>query len=263
MPSQNTEGISPRSKAEADGSDAWRGLRSSARGALETRDYSRASAEVRLGTGGVNVSEAIASREELAQVWIPGVELFPRRVFQQKERGYFAELTRLTEGRLGEIGLVPRQWASAQMHRGSAKGFHIHPPHIPAGTTPSDWFGDLYGTDSAGYDRRPYDREQWDVMFILTSICEMLLVDEREGLPRRVMRFTIHGDSLPGPDNAAVVIPPGVAHALRNIGAAELIMVYGTSTTFNPDWEGRIESGVEASCLPPDWSCYVDQPDGL
>lgn len=103
-------------------------------------------------------------------------------------------------------------------------------------------------------------REQWDVMFFLTGICEMILTDEREGMPRRVMRFTIAGDSRPGADNAAVVIPPGVAHALRNIGNEDLIMVYGTTTTFNPDWEGRLESAVEQSLLPNDWQSFLSNP---
>ena len=86
----------------------------------------------------------------------------------------------------------------------------------------------------------------------------MILVDEREGLTRRIMRFTISGDSKPGNDNAAVVIPPGVGHALRSIGNEDLIMVYGTSTTFNPDWEGRIGSAIENAPLPPDWADYLD-----
>ena len=73
-----------------------------------------------------------------------------------------------------------------------------------------------------------------------------------------MMRFTIAGDSKPGADNAAVVIPPGVAHALRSIGNEDLIMVYGTSTTFNPDWEGRIASDIANCPLPADWSAYLD-----
>jgi hypothetical protein len=56
----------------------------------------------------------------------------------------------------------------------------------------------------------------------------------------------------------AVVIPPGVGHALRSIGNEDLIMVYGTSTTFNPDWEGRIESAVENAPLPQDWADYLE-----
>lgn len=237
--------------------ETWQGLRAEAGTSLETRDYSVGDLAERLDSCGVNASEVMAGRVNLGAAWIPGVEIFPRRVFQQKGRGYFAELTRTNEGVLDKIGLVPRQWASALMHRDSAKGFHIHPPYIPVGTIPEAWFRRLYIEAPEDYSLRPYDKEQWDVMFFLTGICEMLLVDERAGMPRRIMRFTIPGDSRPGPDNAAVVIPSGVAHALRNIGNEDLIMVYGTSTTFNPAWEGRIESGVEKAPLPSDWEWYL------
>jgi dTDP-4-dehydrorhamnose 3,5-epimerase-like enzyme len=237
----------------------WQGLRVEARESLDTRDYSVGDLAARLSGTGVNASEAMSGRAALADAWIPGVEIFPRRVFQQKGRGYFAELTRVSEGVLDRIGLAPRQWASALMHRESAKGFHIHPPHIPEETTPDEWFRKLYFESPEDYSLRPYDREQWDVMFFLTGICEMLLVDERVGMPRRIMRFTIPGDSRPGPDNAAVVIPSGVAHALRNVGNEDLIMVYGTSTVFNPAWEGRIESGVEKAPLPEDWERYLER----
>lgn len=237
--------------------NTWRGLRPEAQESLDTRDYSQGDLSRRLSGTGVNASEAIASQQHLAEVWIPGVEIFPRRVFQQKGRGYFSELTRLSEGVLDRIGLIPRQWASALMHRESAKGFHIHPPHIPEGEDPEEWFQKLYVKAQDTYTMRPYDQEQWDVMFFLTGICEMVLVDERAGMRRRTMRFTIPGDSRPGPDNAGVVIPSGVAHALRNIGNEDLIMVYGTSTVFNPTWEGRIESGVEQAPLPADWLRYI------
>lgn len=236
----------------------WKGLRADARERLETRDYSKEPLARRLATSGLDVAEAIQGRDELADVWIPGVEIFPRRVFQQKGRGYFAELTRLSEGVLERIGLAPRQWASALMHRDSAKGFHIHPPYVPDGHAADQWFRNLFIEKPDEFSLRPYDREQWDVMFFLTGICEMILVDEREGLTRRIMRFTICGDSKPGHNNAAVVIPPGVGHALRSIGNEDLIMVYGTSTTFNPDWEGRIESGIENAPLPADWSAYLE-----
>lgn len=235
----------------------WKGVKASARILLETRDYSNEALARRLVTTGVGSGEAIHGRDELEPVWIPGVEIFPRRVFQQKGRGYFAELARLNEGVLDRIGLAPKQWAAALMHRDSAKGFHIHPPHIPEGVAPEQWFRDLFIDAPGDFARRPYDREQWDVMFFLTGISEMLLVDERAGLTRRVMRFTITGDSRPGPDNAAVVIPPGVGHALRSLGNEDLTMVYGTSTSFNPDWEGRIASDVEIAPLPWDWVSYM------
>jgi dTDP-4-dehydrorhamnose 3,5-epimerase-like enzyme len=240
----------------------WKGLKSAARTRLETRDYGKAPIAQRLGSTGVGAGEAIESRTELSEVWIPGVEIFARRVFQQKGRGYFGELVRVNEGTLGRIGLRPTQWASALMHRDSAKGFHIHPPHVPDGAEADDWFRKLYIDAPEDYSCRLYDREQWDVMFFLTGICEMILVDERDGLTRNIMRFTIAGDSRPGADNAAVVIPPGVGHALRSIGNEDLIMVYGTSTTFNPDWEGRIESAVENAPLPPDWADYLERGRG-
>lgn len=229
-----------------------------AREQLETRVYHPVGGlGEQLGGCGVAASAVLEGRAELGEAWIPGVEIFPRRVYQQKGRGYFAELSRLNEGVLERIGLRPQQWASALMHRDSAKGFHLHPPFVPPGEDPARWFASLYLDAAEDFGRRPYEREQWDVMFFLTGICEMLLVDERAGLPRRVMRFTIAGDSRPGPDNAAVVIPPGVAHALRNIGNEDLLMVYGTSTTFNPEWEGRIASEVEAAPLPASWERYL------
>jgi len=70
------------------------------------------------------------------------------------------------------------------------------------------------------------------------------------------MRFLIDGDNIPGPNNVGIVIPAGVAHALRSADSSDLIMVYGTSTRFNPDFEGRIESRVEAAPLPSDWQGY-------
>lgn len=244
---------------EAGTNNPWSGLRASAKERLEARDYSKDALALRVADGGADVSELLHDRAELEDAWIPGVEIFPRRVFQQKGRGYFSELARLNEGVLDRIGLAPNQWASAMMHRDSAKGFHIHPPHVPDGVAPERWFRELFIENPDDFSRRPYDREQWDVMFFLTGICEVILVDEREGLTRRIMRFTLHGDSRPGINNAAVVIPPGVAHALRSIGNEDLIMVYGTSTTFNPAWEGRIGSGIESAPLPPDWSAYLGQ----
>jgi hypothetical protein len=86
---------------------------------------------------------------------------------------------------------------------------------------------------------------------------EMLLVDERAGMERRVMRFIIEGDNRRGPNNAGVVIPAGVAHALRCEGGEDVIMVYGTSTKFEPAFEGRIADSVERAPLPEDWARYV------
>jgi dTDP-4-dehydrorhamnose 3,5-epimerase-like enzyme len=236
----------------------WRGLRADTLARLEMRDYTDDSIARRLASTGVSAADLLTDSPGLCEAWIPGVEVFHRKVFRQKARGHFAELARLHEGTLGRIGLQPAQWAAASLHRDSAKGFHIHPPHVPEGVAPADWFRELFLTEPDNHGRRPYGLEQWDVMFFLTGMCEMILADERDGMPRRIMRFSIAGDDLPGNDNVAVVIPPGVAHALRSIGTTDLIMVYGTSTVFDPASEGRIASSVETMSLPEDWTAYLE-----
>jgi dTDP-4-dehydrorhamnose 3,5-epimerase-like enzyme len=241
-------------------SDLWQGLNGAARAALTQRDYSASALPERLATSGVEVGELItADRAQLAGAWIPGVEFLPRRIYPQRHRGFFGEFARQEEGLLAQLGFWPRQWASATMFAGTAKGFHIHPPHIPEGEDPSEWFRRLFITEPQDYSRRPYDREQWDVMFFVQGCVEMLLVDERAGMERRVMRFTIEGDNHRGAHNAGVVIPAGVAHALRVEGAENAIMVYGTSTKFNPSFEGRIADDVERAPLPEAWSSFLSR----
>ncbi len=239
-------------------SDLWKALKPAARAALTQRDYSAKSLAERLGTSGVDAGElAAAGAAKLGEAWIPGVEIFARRIYPQRHRGFFGEFARQTDGRLAEIGLWPKQWATARMFAGTAKGFHIHPPHVPEGETPEAWFERLYVRESSAYALRPYALEQWDAMFFVQGAVEMLLVDERAGLPRRVMRFLIEGDDRRGPNNAGVVIPAGVAHSLRVEGAADAIMVYGTTTIFEPTFEGRIADGVERAPLPEEWEEYL------
>ena len=240
-------------------SDQWKCLKPEARALLTQRNYSAGSLAERLATSGVEAGELIAAgREKLADAWIPGVELFGRRIFPQRHRGFFGEFARQDNGLLGAIGLWPKQWATARMFTGTAKGFHIHPPHLPEGTTPEAWFRKLFIEEPENYALRPYPREQWDAMFFVQGNVEMLLVDERAGLPRRVMRLIIEGDDTRGTSNAGVVIPAGVAHALRVEGSVDAIMVYGTSTQFDPAFEGRIADDVEKAPLPPEWSRYLD-----
>lgn len=239
--------------------ELWRGLRPEARGRLTLRNYAALALEQRLAADGLEAGTALASRGALegAGAWIPGVELIPRQVYPQRHRGLFSELGREGEGALGKLGLWPRQWAAAKMFAGSAKGFHIHPPYIPEGESPEAWFARLFGA-SGSETARPYDREQWDVMYFLQGRLDLILCDERAGLPRRRMRLFIEGDDRRGPNNIAVVIPPGVAHALRAEGSEDLLMVYGTSTVFSPEREGRIASDVEIHALPGDWSDYLE-----
>ena len=226
-----------------------------ARKALQTRDYSGGSLAERLGqTGRVEAKELVGNIP--AEVGIPGVEVFHRRVFHQRFRGYFSEFAREDHARLGEIGLWPKQWATAKMYAGTSKGFHIHPPSIPANVEPETWFKRLFVEEPENYALRPYAEEQWDVMFFIQGICEMFLIDERAGMPRRKMRFIIEGDDLRGENNVGVIIPAGVAHAIRSASSQDLIMVYGTSTTFDPANEGRIAHAIETPDTPEDWETF-------
>ena len=199
--------------------------------------------------------------EEVKDPWIPGVEIFPRNIHPQHHRGFFGEFVRRDEGILSRIGLWPKQWSAARMFAHTAKGFHVHPPSIPEQSAAADWLRRLFVDEPEQYSLRRYDDEQWDVMFFLQGRVEMILCDIRAGLPRRVMRFFIDGDNHPGNNNAGVVIPPGVAHAIRAEGAEDLILVYGTSTTFHPEFEGRIASEVESAELPESWQKFLGRGD--
>src|ERR1700677_3734184 len=242
-------------------SDLWKGLNEATRARLSQRDYQVKSFGERLASTGVEVRELLAADRalpETAAAWIPGVDFFARKIFPQRQRGFFGEFARRDEGLLAKIGLWPGQWATARMFANTAKGFHIHPPFIPEGTEPQAWFKRLFIDEPGNYSLRAYEKEQWDVMFFIQGNVEMILIDERAGMQRRTMRFIIEGDDLRGPNNAAVVIPPGVAHALRAEGSQDLIMVYGTSTKFEPSYEGRIASDVESAPLLEEWAKYID-----
>ncbi len=238
----------------------WEGITPEAQALLQTRDYSSATVAERLLHPGVEVSELLsADRNDsvLKAAWIPGVEVFARTVHAQPHRGVFGEFVRRDEGVLKEIGLWPVQWAASRMFAGTAKGFHIHPPSIPEGADAAEWFGKLFSKSGASYGSRPYDKEQWDVIFFVQGRVEVFLRDVRAGLDGRVMRFFIDGDNRRGRSNAGMVVPAGVAHAMRVEGSEDVIMVYGTSTSFHPEYEGRIASEIETAALPESWASFL------
>ena len=240
----------------------WQGIDPDARNALSSRDYRTGSFAQELSQRGLDAGKLLAAdRNDRAtkQAWIPGVEIFARKIHRQRHRGFFGEFTRRDEGILAEIGLWPKQWSAARMFANTAKGFHVHPPSVPEGSAAADWLRRLFVDEPENYPLRRYDEEQWDVMFFLQGRVEMILCDVRAGLPRRVMRFFIDGDNHPGNGNAGVVIPAGVAHAIRAEGAEDLIMVYGTSTIFHPEFEGRIASQIETAELPESWQKFLNQ----
>ena len=207
--------------------------------------------------GTLSTVEQWPRASEVKDPWIPGVEIFARKVYPQRHRGLFGEFVRRDEGVLARIGFWPKQWSAARMFAHTAKGFHVHPPCVPAGNTAADWMRRLFIDEPKSYSLRRYEDEQWDVMFFLQGRVEIILCDVRAGLARRVMRFYIDGDNHRSNNNAGVVIPPGVAHAIRAEGGEDVVMVYGTSTTFRPEFEGRIGSEIESAELPESWQKFL------
>jgi dTDP-4-dehydrorhamnose 3,5-epimerase-like enzyme len=242
----------------------WKGIDPGAQNALTPRDYRTASFVQELAQRGVDASELVTAdrnKREVQEAWIPGVEIFPRKIYPQRHRGFFGEFVRRDEGILARIGLWPKQWSAARMFAHTAKGFHVHPPSVPEESAAADWLRRLFIYEPENYALRRYDDEQWDVTFFLQGRVEMILCDIRAGLPRRLMRFFIDGDNHRGNNNIGVVIPPGVAHAIRAEGAEDVIMVYGTTTTFHPEFEGRIASEIETAELPESWREFLGRGD--
>jgi dTDP-4-dehydrorhamnose 3,5-epimerase-like enzyme len=240
--------------------ELWQGLGAEAQKALIMRDYTPQSFADRLAGAGIeagNLASADRATAENREVWIPGVEIFPRQIHHQRHRGVFGEFVRRDEGVLKRIGFWPGQWANARMFAQTAKGFHVHPPSIPEGTKPEDWMRRLFVAEPENYALRRYADEQWDVMFFVQGVAEMILRDGRAGMPARTMRFFVDGDNHPGANNVGVVVPPGVAHAIRAEGSEDVIMVYGTSTSFHPEFEGRIASEIETAQLPESWARFL------
>ncbi|MFN2541517.1 MAG: hypothetical protein ABR514_05020 [Chthoniobacterales bacterium] len=240
----------------------WSGLNADAQAALAGRNYKAGSFPQQVTSGGVDAGELASAdrrKPEIKRLWIPGVEIFSRTVHPQRHRGVFGEFVRREEGILARIGLWPKQWSAARMFAHTAKGFHIHPPSIPADSTPQRWHRRLFATQANEYRLRRYDDEQWDAMFFVQGRVEMILRDVRAGLPARTMRFFIDGDNHRSRNNVGVVIPPGVAHAIRVEGSEDLIMVYGTSTVFHPEFEGRIASEIETADLPESWRKFLQR----
>ena len=238
----------------------WQGIDPAAQNTLTPRDYRTASFAKELPQRGVEAGELVVAdknQREIKEAWIAGVEIFTRKIHAQRHRGFFGEFVRRDEGVLARIGLWPRQWSAARMFANTAKGFHVHPPSIPEDSAAADWLRRLFVDEPENYSLRRYDDEQWDVMFFLQGRVEMILCDIRAGLPRRVMRFFVDGDNHRSNNNAGVVIPPGVAHAIRAEGGEDVITVYGTSTIFHPEFEGRIASEVESAELPESWREFL------
>jgi dTDP-4-dehydrorhamnose 3,5-epimerase len=117
--------------------------------------------------------------------------------------GAMTELARLTDGRVaGLTDFVARQVNYSEMAPGTIKAFHLH-------------------------------SRQTDVWFVPPSDRMLVvLLDVRGGSATEGVRQRLvlgHGASR------LVVIPPGVAHGVRNIGETPGRILYFTDTHFSPE----------------------------
>ncbi len=72
----------------------WQGIDAGVRDALKPRDYRSGSSARELSQRGVDASELVAAdrnESEIKEAWIPGVEIFARKIYAQRHRGVFGE----------------------------------------------------------------------------------------------------------------------------------------------------------------------------
>ena len=136
---------------------------------------------------------------------IDGVRLAPLAVYPD-DRGYFLELQRFGRGLAAEFPAATTQVSAALNYAGATKAFHYH----------------LHQTDC------------WNPV---KGLLQVALVDLRRGSPTFGLRNTMYvGPLRPW----QILIPPGVAHGYKVIGAEDGLLVYMTDRFYDPQDEGRI-----------------------
>jgi dTDP-4-dehydrorhamnose 3,5-epimerase len=132
-----------------------------------------------------------------------GVKSFP---LWPDDRGYFLEITRIGQGLPAEFPSSSTQVSAALSYPGTIKAFHYH-------------------------------RHQTDFWVPAMGMFQVALVDlrsESNSFGRKNTLFV--GGFRPW----HILIPPGVAHGYKVIGAAPAMLVYVTDKFYNPSDEGRI-----------------------
>ncbi len=136
---------------------------------------------------------------------IAGVRISPFAVWPD-DRGYFLEVARLGRGLAADFPADSTQVSTALSYPGTIKAFHYH-------------------------------LRQRDLWVPAAGMFQVVLVDLRDGSPTFGLRNTLYvGPLRPW----QVLIPPGVAHGYKVIGAEEAMLVYLTDRFYDPQDEGRI-----------------------
>jgi dTDP-4-dehydrorhamnose 3,5-epimerase len=144
---------------------------------------------------------------------IAGVRVQPFSLWPD-DRGYFLEIMRMGSGPAGDFPASSTQVSAAVSYAGTIKAFHVH-------------------------------KKQTDYWAPVSGMLQVALVDLRANSPTFGVRNTFYlGQLRPW----QLLIPPGVAHGYKVIGAEPAILVYVTNRFYNPEDEGRIpynDSGIQ------------------
>jgi dTDP-4-dehydrorhamnose 3,5-epimerase len=136
---------------------------------------------------------------------IDGVRLAPYSLWPD-DRGYFLEVLRLGHGLAADYEAATTQVSAALSYPGTIKAFHYH-------------------------------LEQTDFWVAALGMFQVALVDLRKGSPTFGRKNTLYVGAL---RPWQILIPPGVGHGYKVIGAEPAMLVYVTNKFYNPDDEGRI-----------------------
>jgi dTDP-4-dehydrorhamnose 3,5-epimerase len=143
---------------------------------------------------------------------IDGVRVQPFALWPD-DRGYFLEVLRVGQGLAADFPPASTQVSAALSYAGTIKAFHFH-------------------------------KHQTDCWAPSMGIFQVALVDLRKGSPTHGLRNTMYVGAL---RPWQILIPPGVGHGYKVVGADTAMLVYVTNRLYDPADEGRIaynDSGI-------------------
>jgi dTDP-4-dehydrorhamnose 3,5-epimerase len=136
---------------------------------------------------------------------IQGVRIEPVTLWPD-DRGYFLEVQRMGQGLAAQFPAATTQISAALNYPGAIKAFHYH-------------------------------LRQTDCWTPVAGLLQVALVDLRAGSATYGARNTLYTGVL---RPWQILIPPGVAHGYKVVGAEPALLVYLTDRLYDPGDEGRI-----------------------
>ena len=161
---------------------------------------------------GIGTTITTANSEHL----IEGVRVDPIAVWPD-DRGHFMEVLRVGQGLAAGFPAATSQVSATLTYPGVVKAFHYH-------------------------------LRQFDCWTVINGMLQVALADLRKGAKTYGQRNTLYVGSM---RPWQVLIPPGVAHGYKVIGADPAMLVYVTSRFYDPSDELRIRFDDER--LSYDW----------